>query len=116
MTKLKKAEDMTPDEINAELDTLEEWQSGLIQRMAELRRRLALDACPYKEGEVLVSIHGERARIESISATQGPRGKYKLCGVYLKADGSPARNPGRDNTRPRACQFYEWDKWQRPTT
>lgn len=111
---MKKFEDMTHAEINAEIDALEEQRGRINDYLGELRRRLALDACPYQVGDVLVNKNGERARIDEIGADKIHRGQYRLVGLYLKADGTPARNPGRDNTSFRFCPFHEWNGWKRP--
>ena len=107
---MKLPEAMTPAEINAEILDLEEKRGTIVRRLGALRLRLALDACPYHAGEVLINRHGERARIDEIYADDG----YALSGIYLKKDGTPAMNPGRDNQRPRACLFHDWEDWKRP--
>ena len=113
---MKKPEDMTPAEINAEIEDLEEQRGTISGRLGALRLRLALDACPYQVGEILVNRNGDRSRIveiyasRNVSISQG----YAMRGFYLKKDGSPAMNPGRDNTRPRICEFYEYEDWKRP--
>jgi len=111
---MKTPEDMTPLEINQEVAALEGQRGKIVARLYSLRLRLALDACPYRVGEILVNRHGQRARINHItSASQYSVGPlYSLRGVYLKKDGAPARNPGRDNTRSRICRFDSWDKWK----
>jgi prepilin-type N-terminal cleavage/methylation domain-containing protein len=113
----KNPEDMMPDEINTEISMLETQRAQINARLGALRLRLALDACPYQVGEVLVNRQGERARIDEVFAPQNiltrDRG-YAMRGVYLKKDGTPAMNPGRDNTRPRSCPFSTWDDWKRP--
>ena len=111
---LKKPENMTPAEINREIGKLEEGRGKIIGRLGALRLRLALDACPYQVGEILVNQRGDRARIDNIGTSKHYGEKYQLSGVYLKKDGTPAVNPGRDNDRPRACHFEEYDKWKRP--
>jgi len=111
---MKRPEDMTPTEINAEINDLEEQRGHISERLGALRFRLALDACPYQVGDVLVNRMGERARVDQIGPGEYFRGVYRLFGVYLKADGTPARNPGRDNTRPRTCRFNSWEDWKRP--
>lgn len=113
---MKKPEDMTPAEIKAEIADLVERRGEIDGRLGALRLRLALDACPYQVGEVLVNRQGERARIDEIRASSSVlhEGGYALSGIYLKKDGTPAMNPGRDNERPRQCNFNSWDQWKRP--
>lgn len=113
---MKKPEDMTPAEINAEIEDLEEQRGNINARLGALRLRLALVACPYQVGEVLANRHGDSGRIVEIYASRNiaVNQGYALRGVYLKKDGSPARNPGRDNTRLRICDFNSWEDWKRP--
>lgn len=112
---MKKPEDMTPQEIAQELSELEAQINTRQARHSHLRRRLALDACPYHVGEILVNRHGDRGRIDEIGAsTSVLHGSYAMRGVYLRKDGTPAVNPGRDNYRPRFCGFMEWEDWKRP--
>lgn len=114
---MKKPEDMTPQEIKDEIFDLQSQIGTRQVRLGVLCLRLALDACPYQVGEVLINQHGERARIDDIRAPSiygGGFGKgYRMVGVYLKKDGTPAMNPGRDNQRPRACLFYDWEDWKK---
>jgi len=112
---MKKPEDMTPQEIKTEIAELESQIGTRQARRGALRLRLALDACPYQVGEVLVNRQGERGRIDEICASQSVLHEgYAMRGVYLKKDGTVAMNPGRDNTRPRTCGFYNWEDWKRP--
>jgi len=111
---MKKPEDMTPQEINAAIAELESQIGTRQVRHGALRLRLALDPCPYQVGEVLVNRQGERGRIDEIYASQSVLHEgYAMRGVYLKKDGTPQMNPGRDNQRPRLCPFYSWEDWKR---
>lgn len=111
---MKKPEDMKPQEINDEIKVLVARQSDDHAREYQLRLRVALDACPYKIGETLVNRRGEKARVDGIGIPSWRNEEYSLSGVYLKADGTPAMNPGRDNKRPRVCNFDSMDEWKRP--
>lgn len=111
---MQNLEEMTPEQIKAELSILQSRRNELDARIYGLRLRLAIYDCPFQVGETLVNRGGERARIDGIGPSQHRRASYSMRGVYLKKDGTPAMNPGRDNTRPRHCEFYEWDEWRRP--
>jgi hypothetical protein len=112
---MKKPEDMTPHEIKDEIEILVARQAEDHGREYQLRLRLALDACPYKIGDVLVNRRGERARVDSIGIPSWRHNQFSISGVYLKADGTPWKNPGRDNNRPRSCGFDIQEDWSRPT-
>lgn len=112
---MKTPEDMTPQEINAEISNLRTQREQISGRLHALRLRLALDACPYQVGEVLVNRTGERGRIDEIGIPGNLDGQaFSLSGVYLKKDGTVAMNPGRDNLKPRFNPFYSWEEWKRP--
>jgi len=110
---MKKPEDMTPAEIKAEIEDLGKRLSEGNARLFRLRLRLALDACPYQVGEVLVNRLGQRGRVDAIHAQQYGGEGYQLSGIWLKKDGTPAMNPGRDNTSPRVNGFSSWEEWKR---
>lgn len=110
---------MTNEELMAEIDRLENKRGELRVQVGRLCQTLAARTCPYKVGDVLVSRGGEHARIDEIrgaepGTTYGPL--YRMSGVYLKNDGTPAMNPGRRNTMPRVCGFREWDEWRKEAT
>ena len=111
---MKNPEDMTPQEIAQEIADLESQIGTRQVRRSKLRQCQANRACPYAVGDVLVNRQGVRARIDEIQPPSfGGREKaYSISGVYLKKDGTPQVNPGRDNTRPRACSFSFWEGWK----
>jgi len=83
--------------------------------ISKAERERALLVCPFEVGDILVNFHGERAQVETIeppTSYNGDQG-YNLTGFYVKKDGTPAMNPGRDNTRPRICTFWLYEPWQK---
>lgn len=111
---MKKPEELTPAELKAEIEALEIQKAATDERLDALLLRRALDACPYQVGDVLINFHGERARIDNISAPHYGGEGYDLEGVYLKKDGSPQGNPGGGSSKLyRHCSFTEYEHWAR---
>ena len=103
---MKKPEDMTPTEINAEILQLEEQRADIVARLGALRLYCARNVCPYRTGEVLVNKGGQRAVVKEIYARPPGYGDaYGMRGTYLLKNGTEGK---------RACHFYEWNDWKRP--
>src|SRR5487761_2366167 len=74
-------------------------------RIRVLEQKLAELKCPFQVGDVLVNDRGDRAQVETIEPPtgHGDDKDYSLSGFYVKKNGKPWKNPGRDNQRPRVC-------------
>lgn len=107
------AEDMGLEEVNTKIESLEGIIGTLQGRLGRLKQRRADLTCPFKVGDVLIDYQGQRARITEIRTTSRYGETYALAGVYLNKNGSVARNPGRDNDKPRYCVFYSFNEWKK---
>jgi len=102
---MKKAEDMTPQEIAQEINALEDQRSDIGRRLGELRKYHAANECPFHVGDVLVDRREQRSVVKEIfgnSKGYGPA--YGMRGVYLKKDGTEGK---------RHCAFYSFDDWKK---
>lgn len=79
-------------------------------RIRTLEQKRAELLCPFKVGDLFVNLKNEHARLDEIRPDDGKKG-FRLVGIYLKADGTPWKNPGHDNTRARSCSFNDWEQW-----
>lgn len=97
--------DMTTVELADEIHRLVIKHREYEDRIGDLRKIQALQACPFKVGEILVDKKGQRAVIRNIGPHSWWGGDgYGMTGVYLKKDGTEGK---------RRCQFYNWDKWKK---
>ncbi len=93
-------------EIDDRIDGLERQITAKELELGDLRRKRAIDSCPYVVGQVIVQGWGrqvgQRARITSINSDSGRAG-YRLCGAVLKKDGSDGK---------RIIYLYSFENWQ----
>ena len=93
-------------EIDDRIDELETKHRLIGQEIAVLRQKRALDACPYKVGQVMVLTtsgrKGQRARITAITPDYNRAG-YRLRGAVLKQDGTDGK---------RTTELYGFEEWK----
>ncbi len=93
-------------EIDDRIDELERQITARQLELGGLRRKRAIDDCPYVVGQVMVQglgrQTGQRARITAIAPDYTRRG-YRLRGAVLKQDGSDGK---------RITELYGFEEWE----
>ncbi|KKL98291.1 hypothetical protein LCGC14_1825920 [marine sediment metagenome] len=93
-------------EIDDRIDGLERQITAKQLELGDLRRKRAIDSCPYAVGQVMVQgtgrQTGQRARITAIFPYYDSVG-YRLRAAVLKQDGSDGK---------RITELYSSENWQ----
>ncbi len=92
-------------EIDNEIAGLEAQQREVGAQLSFLRKKRAIDNCPFAVGQIMVRRTGhppgQRARITTITPSFGKG--YRLRGAVLKKDGSDGK---------RETELYDFQKWE----